>query len=294
MNLFKEGWFSEIEQDDAHCFSLQMDEVLYQGKSKYQDVVVFKNKQFGNVLTLDGRIQATEFDEFSYQEMITHLPLHCHPNPEKVLIIGGGDGGVARECDKHPLVKTIVQCEIDEEVPRMARLYLPAMAKGLDSKKLKLHIGDGFEFLKNNANQFDVIITDSSDPEGPAEALFEASYYQLMKNALRPNGIVCCQGESLWHYADLIEKILKFAGDIYPSVSYAHGQTPTYPSGIIGYIICSLEENKRFSQPVREIDEETVEKMDLKYYTSDIHRAAFVLPHMFSKRFKKASKSYRM
>lgn len=124
----------------------------------------------------------------------------------------------------------------------MARLYLPAMAKGLDSKKLKLHIGDGFEFLKNNENQFDVIITDSSDPEGPAEALFEASYYQLMKNALRPNGIVCCQGESLWHYADLIEKILKFAGDIYPSVSYAHGQTPTYPSGIIGYIICSLEE----------------------------------------------------
>ncbi len=174
--------------------------------------------------------------------MITHLPLNCHQNPEKVLIIGGGDGGVARECDKHPLVKTIVQCEIDEEVPRISKMYLPGMAKGLESPKLTLHIGDGFEFLKNHANAFDVIITDSSDPGGPAEALFESSYYRLMKTALRPKGIVCCQGESIWHYASLIEKILTFAGDIYPSVSYAVGQTPTYPSGIIGFILCSLEE----------------------------------------------------
>ncbi len=101
---------------------------------------------------------------------------------------------MARECAKHPLVKQIVQCEIDEDVPKVSKLYLPNMAKGFDSEKLTLHIGDGFEFLENHKNEFDVIITDSSDPEGPAEALFQASYYNLMKNALRPYGIICCQG----------------------------------------------------------------------------------------------------
>lgn len=292
MDFLKEGWFSEIENNDTHCFSLQIDEVLYKGKSKYQDILVFKNKQFGNVLTLDGRVQATEADEFSYQEMITFLPLNSHPNPERVLIIGGGDGGVARECDKHPLVKKIVQCEIDEDVPKMAKLFLPHMAKGFESSKLDLHIGDGFEFLKNNKNEFDVIITDSSDPEGPAESLFESSFYNLMKNALRPNGIICCQGENLWHYADLVAKIINFAGDIFPSVSYAIGQTPTYPSGTCGYVICSLETNKHFSNPIHKFDEETLDKMDLKYYSTEMHHAAFCIPTSFSKKLKNASKNY--
>lgn len=193
-------------------------------------------------MVLDGRIQCTEYDEFSYQEMISFLPLNSHPNPEKVLIIGGGDGGVARECVKHPLVKQVVQCEIDEDVVKVSKMYLKGMAKGFDDEKLKLHIGDGFDFLKNHKNEFDVIITDSSDPEGPAESLFQDSFYELMKNALRPNGIVCCQGETFWIFRDLIKKIISFAGNIFPSVSYAQTQIPTYPAGCIGFILCSLEE----------------------------------------------------
>lgn len=124
----------------------------------------------------------------------------------------------------------------------MSKLYLPNMAKGFESKKLEFNIGDGFEFLKNHTNEFDVIITDSSDPEGPAESLFESSFYNLMKKALRPGGIICCQGENLWHYPELIAKIIGFAGEIFPTVSYAVGQTPTYPSGTLGYILCSLNE----------------------------------------------------
>lgn len=292
LGALKADWFSEIEENDTHCFSLKVDEILHQGKSKFQDVLVFKNKQFGNVLALDGRIQATEFDEFSYQEMITFLPLNSHSNPEKVLIIGGGDGGVARECAKHPLVKKIVQCEIDEDVPKMARLYLPKMAKGLDSKKLELIIGDGFEFLKNHQNEFDVIITDSSDPEGPAQNLFGSSFYQMMKDALKPKGIICCQGENLWHYADLISNIIKFAGNIFPTVSYAVAQTPTYPSGTIGFVICSLEEKKHFSEAIHKFDVETLEKMELDYYSTEMHQAAFILPRLFSKKLKDASENY--
>lgn len=115
------------------------------------------------------------------------------------------------------------------------------MAAGFESEKLTLHIGDGFEFLKNHKNEFDVIITDSSDPDGPAESLFQIPFYTLMKEALRPNGIVCCQGENLWVYEDLIKRIVTFAGDLFPSVSYAYSQVPSYPPGIIGFIMCSLE-----------------------------------------------------
>jgi len=128
-----------------------------------------------------------------------------------------------------------------QDVPRMSRLYFPGMAKGFNSKKLTMNIGDGFEFLKEHENEFDVIITDSSDPEGPAGNLFESSFYTLMKNALRPKGIICCQGENLWQYSDLVSKIITFAGEIFPTVSYAVCQTPSYPSGTIGFVLCSLE-----------------------------------------------------
>jgi len=281
----KKGWFSETNENlfPGHCFSLEADKILYQGKSKYQDVLVFNNKKFGNVLVLDNVIQCTELDEFSYQEMITFLPLNSHPNPENVLIIGGGDGGVAREAAKHPLVKKIVQCEIDEDVVKVSKQFLPGMAKGFDSEKLTLHIGDGFEFLRNHKNEFDVIITDSSDPDGPAQSLFQESYYELMRNALRPNGIVSCQGETLWLFTDLIKNLLDFAGNIFPSVSYAQTMIPTYPTGCIGFVLCSLEENKNFSTPIHVFDEKTIEKLDLKYYNSDIHKAAFVLPNKFKK-----------
>lgn len=280
MDALKKGWFSELDSQlwPGQCFSLECDKLLYSAKSKYQDVLVFHNKAFGNVLVLDGRIQCTEKDEHSYQEMIALLPLNSHPNPERVLIIGGGDGGVARECAKHPLVKHITQCEIDEDVVKVSREFLPHMAKGFDSPKMNLFIGDGFEFMAQHKNEFDVIITDSSDPEGPAQTLFQVSYYELMKNALRENGIVCCQGENFWLFSDLIKNVVGFAGETFASVSYAQTQIPTYPTGCIGFVICSKEKNKKFSEPIHVFDEKTVDELELKYYNTEMHRASFVLP----------------
>jgi spermidine synthase len=280
MNALKEGWFSELDTQlwPGHCLSLENNKMLYQGKSKYQDVLVFNNKAFGNVLVLDGRIQATEKDEHSYQEMIAFLPLNAHPNPERVLIIGGGDGGVAREVCKHPAVKHVTQCEIDEDVIKVSKQFLPNMAKGFDNPKMNLHIGDGFKFLAEHKNEFDVIITDSSDPEGPAASLFQVSYYELMRDALRAQGIVCCQGENFWLFSDLIKQIVEFAGNIFPSVGYAQTQIPTYPTGCIGFILCSKEEDKQFSRPVHVFDDAQVDELELKYYNKDIHHASFVLP----------------
>ncbi|XP_077998491.1 spermidine synthase-like [Glandiceps talaboti] len=288
MNAMKNGWFSELSPLwPGQSMSLEVEEILYEGRSKFQDVIVFKSKTYGNVLILDGVIQCTERDEASYQEMITHLPLNSHPNPKHVLVVGGGDGGVIRECVKHPSVETVTQCEIDEKVIEVSKKYLPTMSVGYSSPKLIQHIGDGFEFMKNHTGEFDVIITDSSDPIGPAEALFEKPYYELMKQALKPNGILCAQGECMMLHVPLIKKTMEMCRTIYPVVSYGYCTIPTYPSGQIGFVLCSLDPNTNFSEPVRKWTDEEVEKLNLKYYNSDIHKAAFILPQEVKKKLSK-------
>ncbi|VDH92172.1 spermidine synthase [Mytilus galloprovincialis] len=285
MDLIKDGWFSELsELWPGQCMSLQVEELLFHEKSKYQDLIVFKSKTYGNVLVLDGVIQCTERDEFSYQEMLAHLPLNSHPNPQKVLIIGGGDGGVLREVVKHPQVSSVYMCEIDEKVIEVSKKYLPNMSCGFNSDKLTLHIGDGFEYMKKHQGEFDVIITDSSDPIGPASSLFEKSYYELMKTALKPGGIVCCQGECLWLHLDLIKGMLDFCGNLYAVTSYAYTAIPTYPSGQIGFIMCSKNPDTNFAEPLRKLTPEESEKLDLKYYNSSIHSSAFVLPEFARKK----------
>ncbi|KAJ1678005.1 putrescine aminopropyltransferase, partial [Spiromyces aspiralis] len=213
----KNGWFRETAQLwPGQAMSLEVNEILHVEKSKYQDVLVFQSKTYGNVLVLDGVIQATERDEFSYQEMITHLPMMAHPNPKRVLVIGGGDGGVLREIIKHDCVEEAVLCDIDEAVIRVSQKYIPSMAIGFQHPKVKVHIGDGFQFLQDQVNSFDVIITDSSDPVGPAESLYQARYYELMKNALREGGIICTQGECQWLHLDIIKEVIDFARELFP------------------------------------------------------------------------------
>lgn len=262
----------------GQAFSFEVEKVLHSEKSKYQDILFLQTKTFGRVLILDGLVQCTEHDEFSYQEMISFLPLCCHKNPEKVLIVGGGDGGVAREVAKHPKVKDIHQVEIDDRVIDLSKKYLPFMAKGLDSNKLTLHVADGFKFMKEHENEFDVIITDSSDPIGPAVNLFEENYFILMKNALRPGGIICSQAGTVWNDMDLIKSTLSHANNQFRSASYAITSVPSYPSGQIGFVLGSLEENKDFSKPEYVFTDEQVEEFKLRYYNSDIHTAAFIWP----------------
>lgn len=285
MNRIQNGWFSEInKQWPGQALSLEVEEVLFEGKSKYQDIIVFKSTSHGKVLVLDGVIQCTESDEFSYQEMITFLPLNSHPCPKKVLIIGGGDGGVIREVIKHPAVESIVLCEIDEKVIEVSKKYLPKMACGFSSSKLTQFIGDGFEYMKEHVNEFDVIITDSSDPVGPAESLFQRGYYELMKKALKPGGILCCQGECLWLDLSLIKSMVDFSKDLFPVVNYGFTTIPTYPCGQIGFIMCSKNKDTRFEDPVTVLTDSEVEQMGLKYYNAEVHKSAFVLPQFAKKK----------
>ncbi|XP_026732776.1 spermidine synthase [Trichoplusia ni] len=279
MNQIKNNWFTEsCEMWPGGTFSIQVKEVLHTEKSQYQDICILDTTNFGKVMVLDGIIQCSEKDEFSYQEMISFLPLCCHKNPEKVLIVGGGDGGVAREVVKHPKVKEVVQVEIDAKVIEVSKKYLPFMAVGFDSPKLTLHVGDGFEFMKNHSQEFDVIITDSSDPVGPAVSLFQENYFALMKSALKPNGIVCSQAGTMWNDITLVSNTLKFCRNQFPRASYAYASVPTYPSGQIGFVIGSLDSDIIFDTPSLVLSAEDLKTMNLRYYNSEIHKAAFVLP----------------
>ena len=193
-----DGWFREINHMwPGQAMTLKVNQVVHHEKSKYQDVLIFESSDHGMVLVLDNVIQCTERDEFSYQEMITHLALFSHPNPKRVLVIGGGDGGVLREVVKHESVEEAILCDIDEAVIRLSKKYLPGMSVGFEHPKTKTHVGDGFKFLDDYKNAFDVIITDSSDPDGPAEALFQKPYFQLLHDALREGGVITTQGMSL-------------------------------------------------------------------------------------------------
>eukprot|EP00736_Rhodelphis_marinus_P008398 Rmarinus@m.15437 len=272
----KDGWFSEKgPMWKGQAMTLEVEEVLFDEHSKYQDVLVFKSVTYGTVLVLDGVIQATERDEFAYQEMIAHLPLCSHPNPEKVLVVGGGDGGVLREIARHDCVKEIHICELDQMVIDVSKKYLPCMARGFNDARVHVHIQDGAEFMKTCGIKFDVIIVDSSDPVGPAEVLFKKPFYEGMRDALTDEGIVCTQGECMWLHLDLIGPMLEFCTDLFASAEYAYTTIPTYPSGQIGFILCRKSGAPCSSEPRKFKDEV---QGDLRYYNPAIHKASFVLP----------------
>jgi len=284
MNLFKEGWFSEQSEGwPGIVQSLKVDKVLHQERSKFQDISILKTPVAGLVMTLDGVIQSTELDEFAYQEMLAHVALYSHKCPKHVLIVGGGDCGVAREVLKHSCVEKVVQCEIDQRVTELSKQYLPHMTCSIDDPRFEMVFGDGAAYVRDHPNSFDVIITDSSDPIGPADVLFNEDYYRAVHKALTEEGIAVSQGESIWLGMDIILRLKRqcvAAG--FKDIEYSIIQIPTYPGGSIGAFIASKGGSCKV--PKRIITKEEQEKM--KYYNKGIHEASFVLPEFFRRKFE--------
>jgi len=276
MDKIQNGWFSEVNDFwPGQALSLKVEEILFHEKSLYQDVLVLKTSTWGNVLVLDGVIQITERDEFSYQEMITHLPMMEHPNPKKVCIVGGGDGGVLREVIKHENVEEIHMCEIDQMVIDVSKRFLPTISNCFDDPRFQLHVDDAAVTLKKFANYFDVIIVDSSDPDGPAKSLFEKGFFETCRQALSDTGVVSSQAESIWIHLDFIASITPALRQVWTSVHYAYISVPSYPCGGIGFFICgkNIEIQKR---PIREGT--THFYNSCRYYSPSIHSSVFVLP----------------
>ncbi|PWZ04224.1 Spermidine synthase 1 [Zea mays] len=278
------GWFSEISPmwpGEAH--SLKVDKVLFQGKSDYQSVMVFQSSTYGKVLVLDGVIQVTERDECAYQEMITHLPLCSIKDPKKVLVIGGGDGGVLREVSRHSSVEQIDICEIDKMVVDVSKQFFPHLAVGFEDPRVSLHIGDGVAFLKNAPEgTYDAVIVDSSDPIGPAQELLRS-----LSSSWWPE--LCVQVElyapkqRAYGYICTLLKILLSIVDKFSKARL----TMLGQRGVIGFMLCSTEGPAvDFQHPVFNIEEDEhpmKSKGPLKFYNSEIHTASFCLPS-FAKR----------
>ncbi|UDQ97050.1 spermidine synthase [Lentisphaerota bacterium WC36G] len=275
MTKILSGWFSELcDMWPGIALSLKYKKHLVNKQSKFQKIDLYETENFGKMLVLDDIIQLTEQDEFAYQEMMTHVPLFSHPNPENVLVIGGGDGGILREVAKHKCVKNIDICEIDEEVINVAREFIPSTAIGFEDERVTINIADGSEFIKERQKFYDVIIVDSSDPIGPGEALFTKEFYSTMKTALKCDGIIANQAESFFLHTDVVKSIMTIFRQLFPIFGYAAIFIPTYPGGNIGTGLGSLKYDVR--KPCRTPDEETAKQ--LKYYTTEVHQAAFVLP----------------
>ncbi len=264
------------ERGHGFGISLEVEKTLCSRKSKYQQIDVYQTCHYGRMLVLDGVIQLTEFDEAGYQEMLTHVPLCAHPSPEKLLVIGGGDGGVLREAAKHKCLKLIDICEIDEAVVETAKQYLPSLARGFDDPRVRLHIGDGAAFVAAHRNEYDAVIVDSSDPVGPNTPLFNAEFYRAVKQALKPGGIVASQSESIQLFPSVVRRLCGFCRANFKNAGYYYMIVPSYPGGGIGACIASDELD--FTRPAR------TGIADCRYYSPQVHAAAFIMPE-FARKF---------
>lgn len=277
-------WFHETNDSfPGQSFGLEVSRVLHHTKSSYQDILVFESATFGNVLVLNGIVQCTEKDEFAYQELITHVPIMCHEKPSKVLVIGGGDCGVVRELVKHldDGVEEVVMVEIDRAVIDLSIQFLPGMAKFHEHPKVKIIIQDGFQYLedlrgRSAHEKYDVIITDSSDPEGPAQEFFDTNYYALLKDALKPDGIVAMQSsENIWLNLPYLCDLLGKVSQVFDNVEYCQCYMPSYTSGQLGLVIASPQNSRDLKKPLKNFDD----RDELfKYYNSKLHEASFILP----------------
>lgn len=277
------SWHTE-EQQDGLRLSFKIKKKIFSKKSKYQKIDIVDTYTHGRVMSLDEKIMLTEKDEFVYHEMIAHVPLFSTANVKRVLIIGGGDGGTARECLKHTYLEAVDLCEIDGDVISSSREHLPFTASSFSNKKLKVHIEDGFKFLKEltKDEKYDVIIVDSADPVGFAAVLFEESFYSLVKGALRPGGIVCTQCESPFFFSEAISKVHEAFTSLFKNAAHFTAPVTTYPSGYWSFAIASDKPLKFNSKRYKEV----ANKLKCRFYNEEIHSACFALPNFFKELIK--------
>lgn len=278
MNTTLDGHWA-IEAGSAYGQCIKVKEKLFEKQTPFQKIEIYETCEMGRLLMLDGIIQLTDFDEFAYQEMMAQLPYYAHGNPERVLVIGGGDGGVLRELARHSGIKTLECCEIDEEVILAAKKFLPELACGYDDPRVKINIADGSKFIQDKPEYYDLIIVDSTDPGGPGAPLFTAEFYANLKRALRPGGVAATQAESPWLLPDVVKQLLDASRSNFKFADYGAISVPTYPTGMIG--VCIASDARDIRTPAREVEPEIAAR--LRYYNADIHRAAFARPNFVQK-----------
>lgn len=266
-----EVWFTE-QQTPYLGITLKIRKTLHHEVTEYQEIAVHETYQFGRLLTLDGVVQTTECDEFVYHEMMVHVPILTHPRPRRVLVVGGGDGGVVRETLKHPSVEKVTMVEIDRRVIEVSKQYLPNISCGLDDPRVEIVIGDGIEFVKGVRDPYDVAIIDSTDPVGPAIGLFSEDFYASLNPALGPQGVFVAQTESPFSGLERIKAVYSSVKRQFPVARVYLIDVPTYPGGTWAITLGS-----KGPDPLKASLHGCYE-LATKYYSAEVHHRAFILP----------------
>lgn len=265
-----------------------VDEVLFETETDHQKLVIFHNAKMGRVMALDGVIQTTEADEFIYHEMMAHVPIFAHGNVKSVLIIGGGDGGMLREVVKHKNIEKITMVEIDKSVVELCTKYLPNHSKGaFNDPRLTLVIDDGMKFVSETTAHYDVIISDSTDPIGPAEVLFTENFYQACFRCLTEKGILVTQNGTPFMQIDEVKSTAQKMQNLFVDWHFYRAAIPTYIGGDMTFAWGSKNPNARHI-PLTVLKERfQKEEIDVRYYNPAIHQAAFALPQYVLKAINK-------
>ncbi|HAJ73170.1 MAG TPA: spermidine synthase [Lachnospiraceae bacterium] len=271
-----EMWFSEYHTPNVKL-TIRTDSQLYTGQSDYQRFDVVRTQEFGKMLISDGEIVFSEADEFIYDEMVTHVPMAVHPHVRKVLIFGGGDGGVATCFTKYPEIEEITLVEPDEQMVEVCRKYFPEQTVGLDDPRVHIYYQDGLRFLRSVQNEYDIIVNDSTDPFGHEEGLFTTEFYGMCYKALKDDGIIVYQHGSPFY--DLEEEACRAMHrkvyKIFPvsRVYQAHITTCSAGYWLFGFA------SKKY-HPLADFDPERWKKRNIEtgYYTTHLHIGAFMLP----------------
>ncbi|MFZ0389691.1 MAG: polyamine aminopropyltransferase [Calditrichia bacterium] len=277
--------FTEEYKKAGAALSLEVSDIVANVRSPFQNIQVVQSPFFGKVLLIDGCVMLTERDEFVYHEMIVHVPLYSHPAPQRILVIGGGDGGTVREIIKHPQVEQVDLVDIDKAVSDVCLQHIPSVASKLLSAKVSCYYEDGVKFVKNSPEKYDVVLIDSTDPINVGEGLFTSGFYRDCFGLLNKDGILVNQAESPFYTPEWVGSISGKLSEIFPHLFFYQAHIPTYPSGhwLFGFA-------SKKPHPLTEFQEKRfqADRLNLKYYNAEVHRAAFALPNFVRELVEKA------
>ena len=263
-----ELWISEYSSDNLKL-SMRVKDILHTEKTPYQDLLIADTYEYGRTLMLDGAYQLTEKDEFTYSEMMSHVPICAHPDPKNIMIIGGGDGAIMREVLKHSCVKKCTLVDIDERVIESSKKYLPFAGCSFSDSRADVKCMDAMKYIRETNERYDVVIVDSTDPVDFAAGLFQAGFYDDVKRVMTDSAMLTELTESPFTDTDIMIQAIGEMRKVFPCVKMYWGVVPTYPSGMWTYGLASMRESS--CEPLRSVE-------PTRYYTSDIHRASFILP----------------
>ncbi len=278
-------WVDETLHPHFRC-SMIADRVLYENRTEHQHLIIFDNATFGRVMMLDGVVQLTTKDEFIYHEMMSHVPLFSlgAERARRVLIVGGGDGGVMREVLKHKSVERVVLCEIDGTVIDISKEHLPEIAQGaFDDPRAEVVIADGVRYVAETAERFDAIIVDSTEPVGPAAVLFTREFFEGCARCLNKPGVLITQNGLPFLHPDHLAGTMALFGEIFPDKATYLVDQPTYFGGPFALAWAANDMGLRATPLVTLEERFKAAGIETRYYTPEVHKAAFALPAYIAK-----------